>query len=276
MGPLAEAARFGRGKHHCHLICALGRRRRRWCRWEWWCWSECRRRFAAVRSEFGFRDGWSREICCCCNGIGSSRGARASTLKQSQITFPIMATTLSLSAQVSFSAWCFFPLPTIPQFLSLLLSFFDSSILSVCVFSPKIEGLSHSLCTTFTNSDHQDRTESLSYVALMVSPPLPPLLPRTLKRRQASGGETWSAPVGKMEGERVTDGERKKEEGGDGGRWIEAVQKLIGLTMCFVFGCWIVTLAAFPTTHMLNYLNTSVLMNKSTSFGFSGTPTFVF
>ncbi len=82
--------------------------------------------------------------------------------------------------------------------------------------------------------------------------------------------------MGKMEGERVTDGERKKEEGGDGGRWIEAVQKLIGLTMCFVFGCWIVTLAAFPTTHMLNYLNTSVLMNKSTSFGFSGTPTFVF
>ncbi len=25
MGPLAAAARFGRGKHHCHLICALGR-----------------------------------------------------------------------------------------------------------------------------------------------------------------------------------------------------------------------------------------------------------
>ncbi|CAM6048122.1 unnamed protein product [Sphagnum compactum] len=46
--------------------------------------------------------------------------------------------------------------------------------------------------------------------------------------------------------------------------------KLIGLTMCFVFGCWIVTLATFPTTHMLNYLNTSVFMNKSTSFGFSG------
>jgi len=145
MGPLAAAARFGRGKHHCHLICALGRWRRRWCRWWLWCWSECRRRVASVRSEFGFRDGWSREICCCCNGIGSSRGARASTLKQSQITLPIMATTLSLSAQVSFSASSFFSLPTIPQFLSLLLSLFDSSILSLCVFSPKIEDLSY-LC----------------------------------------------------------------------------------------------------------------------------------
>jgi hypothetical protein len=184
-----------------------------------------------------------------------------------------MATTLSLSAQVSFSAWCFFPLPTIPQFLSLLLSFLILQS-SLCVlFLSRLIDLSHSLWTTFTNPDHQNRTESLSYVALMVSPSL---LPRTLKRRQAAGGETWSAPVGKMEGERVTDGERKKEEGGDGGRWIEAVQKLIGLTMCFVFGCWIVTLATFPTTHMLNYLNTSVLMNKSTSFGFSGTPTFVF
>jgi len=179
MGRLAAAARFGRGKHHCHLICALGRWRRRWCRWWWWwCWSECRRRVAAVRSEFGFRDGWSREICCCCNGIGSSRGARASTLKQSQITLPIMATTLSFSAQVSFSAWCFFPLPTIPQFLSLLLSLLDSSILSLCVFSPKVEDLSHSLWTIFTNCDHQDRTESLSYVALMVSPlPFPPFSP---------------------------------------------------------------------------------------------------
>ncbi len=275
MGPLAAAARFGRGKHHCHLICALGRWRRRWCRWWWWCWSECRRRVAAVRSEFGFRDGWSREICCCCNGIGSSRGARASTLKQSQITLSIMATTLSLSAQVSFSAWCFFPLPTIPQFLSLLLSLFDSSILSLSVFflprlkiSPILCGL-HSQILII-------RTVLRAWVMWLWWSSPPTLLPRTLKRRQAAGGETWSAPVGKMEGERVTDEERKKEEGGDGGRWIEAVQKLIGLTMCFVFGCWIVTLATFPTTHMLNYLNTSVLMNKSTSFGFSGTPTFVF
>jgi len=56
-------------------------------------------------------------------------------------------------------------------------------------------------------------------VALMVSPPFPPLLPRTLKRRQAAGGETWSAPVGKMEGERVTVGrgrKRKEETVGDG------------------------------------------------------------
>jgi len=49
--------------------------------------------------------------------------------------------------------------------------------------------------------------------------PHSPFQPRTLKRRQAAGGETWSAPVGKMEGERVTVGrgrKRKEETVGDG------------------------------------------------------------
>ncbi len=275
MGPLAAAARFGRGKHHCHLICALGRWRRR-----------------DADDDDGADQSADEELLQCDLSLDFGMGDReksaaaATALEVAEEhALPLSSNPRSHSPSWQphspFQPRCLSPLGVSFRFLQFRNSFLFSSVFLI---------LQSSLSLYFFSQDWRSLLFFVDYIHKFWSSgqdwelelcgfdglPPPTLLPRTLKRRQAAGGETWSAPVGKMEGERVTDEERKKEEGGDGGRWIEAVQKLIGLTMCFVFGCWIVTLATFPTTHMLNYLNTSVLMNKSTSFGFSGTPTFVF